>query len=82
MWLGGMYMRDAIMSSIGNAFLEKGAAPYEYMERPIPITDEEIAQVREEQEAKEIEQAEAYMQLLVQKGKHWGEKKEPLTPVT
>ena len=77
MWLGGLYMREAIMSSIGNAFLGKGTPPYEYMEKPIPMDEEEIEAKRAEDEAREVEQAEMYMRLLVEQGKDWG-KKEPL----
>lgn len=81
LWMSGLYMREAIMASIGNAFIDKGQPPYEYPERPFPITDEEIEAQREEQEKREVEQAEMYMKLLVEQGKDWG-KKEPLdTPV-
>ena len=79
LWLGGIYMRDAIMSSIGNAFLGKGTPPYEYMEKPLPITSEEIERDKAEQEAREVEQAEMWMKLLVKRGENWG-KKEPLKP--
>ena len=78
LWLGGLYMREAIMSSIGNAFVEKGSPPYEYMDKPIPMGEDEIKAAREEQERKEVEQAEAYMKLLVAQGKDWG-KKEPIS---
>lgn len=81
LWMSGLYMREAIMASIGNAFIDKGQPPYEYPERPFPMTDEEIEAQREEQEKREVEQAEMYMKLLVEQGKDWG-KKEPLgTPV-
>lgn len=34
-WMNGMYMRAAIMSSIGNAFLDKGQKANEYPEEPM-----------------------------------------------
>ena len=77
MWLGGLYMREAIMSSIGNAFIGKGDPPYEYMDKPIPMDEEDIEAKKAEQEEREIEQAKVYMQLLVEQGKDWG-KKEPM----
>ena len=78
LWLGGLYMREAIMSSIGNAFIDKGSPPYEYMEKPIPMDEDEVEAKRKEQEEKEVEAAEMYMKLLVEQGKDWG-KKEPIT---
>lgn len=77
LWLGGIYMREAIMSSIGNAFIGKGEPAYQYMDKPIPMGEDEIEQARKDQEEKEIQQAEAWMQLIVEQGKNWG-KKEPL----
>ena len=77
MWFAGIYMREAIMSSIGNAFVDKGHPPYEYLDKPIPIKPDEVEAAKEAQEEKEIEAAEMYMKLLVEQGKDWG-KKEPI----
>lgn len=77
LWLGGLYMREAIMSSIGNAFIDKGSPRYEYLDKPIPIDEEEKEEAKREAEEREIAQAEMYMQLLVEQGKDWG-KKEPI----
>lgn len=73
-WLNGAYMSQAILSTICNAFLDKGTEPYEYPDRPYPITEDEIAEANERAEAKEIQQAELYMKMLVEKGKNWGKK--------
>ena len=77
LWLGGIYMREAIMSSIGNAFIDKGGTPYEYMDKPLPMGSEEIEAAKEAAEEREVQQAEMYMKLLVERGKDWG-KKEPI----
>ena len=78
LWLNGLYMREAILSSICNAFIGKGETPYQYMDKPIPMTDEEIDAARKEQEEREIREAEMYLQLFVEQGKDWG-KKEPIS---
>lgn len=77
LWLGGLYMREAIMSSIGNAFVGKGEPPYQYLDKPIPMDEDEREKAEQEAEEREIKQAEMYMQLLVEQGKDWG-KKEPI----
>lgn len=80
LWLGGIYMQQAIASTIGNAFLEKGASPNRYPEKPFAIDAESIEKERQEQEEREIEAAKVYMQLLVDNGKDWG-KKRNATPI-
>lgn len=67
-------MSEAILSSIGNAFLDKGAEPHKYPDKPFPVTEEEIEQAEKEAEEEEIRQAELYMKMLVEKGKNWGKK--------
>ena len=73
-WLQGMYMSEAIMSTICNAFLEKGAEPHKYPDKPYPVTDAEIEQAKQEAEDKEAKQAELFMRMFVEKGKNWGKK--------
>lgn len=75
-WLAGIYMRDAIMSSIGNAFIAKGSSPYQYPDKPMPVDDADIEQARKEQEAREIEDAKAFMQLIMKQGENWGKDKK------
>ena len=38
-WLNGAYVRSAIMSSIGNAFIKKGQKPNEYPDSPVMSGD-------------------------------------------
>ena len=77
LWLNGIYMREAVLSSIGNAFIGKGSTPYYYPDKPIPMGEEEIEKAREEAEEMEAKQAEMFMKMLVERGKDWG-KKEPI----
>lgn len=65
LWMQGLYIRDAIMSSIGNAFLEKGHPPNEYPILPYPIDDDDKARQDEAQEKRDVSMAEAFMKNLV-----------------
>ena len=51
LWLQGLYVREAVLASIGNAYLEKGKEPFTYPDEPYsfsakpdgkPITEEEL----------------------------------------
>jgi hypothetical protein len=43
----GLYIRDALLSTVGNMFSGKGAIPIEYPKEPYPVTAEQVAE-REE----------------------------------
>ena len=51
-YLGGIYVRDALASTVGNMFSKKGHQPIEYPKEPYPVTQEQIEdkQERERQE--------------------------------
>lgn len=72
-WLQGLYIAHAISSTIGNAFIEKGAQPNEYPEHPFATDAEEMEAERKAQEEKEAEAAKLYMKMIVEQGKHWGD---------
>lgn len=65
LWLNGMYMAQAISSTIGNAFLAKGQQPNTYPERPLPIDEDSLEEERRIQEEESVKQAEAWMKNLV-----------------
>ena len=44
LWMQGLYMRDALLSTVGNMFSEKGAKAIEYPGEPYPVTAEQIAE--------------------------------------
>ena len=51
LWLQGVYVRDALICTVGNMFSGKSAQKQEYPKEPYPITDLEIRE-REEREAR------------------------------
>lgn len=51
----GVYMVAAMQASVGNMFLKKGAVPIQYLDQPLPLTQEE-ADEREMQKAEEFEE--------------------------
>lgn len=54
LWLQGLYVRDALISTVGNMFAGRGSAKQKYPEKPYPITEDQVAEQRErEQKAKE-----------------------------
>lgn len=50
LWLQGIYVRDALICTVGNMFSGKSAKKQEYPKEPYPITDLELRE-REEREA-------------------------------
>ena len=44
LWMQGLYMRDALLSTVGNMFSEKGAKIIEYPGEPYPVTAEQVAE--------------------------------------
>ena len=60
-YLGGIYVRDALASTVGNMFSKKTAKPIEYPKMPYPITQEQVEQ-REEAE-KEAQRQMFWAQL-------------------
>lgn len=76
-WLNGAYVREAILSSIGNAFAKKGQAPNEYPGPPDFSSKEDIVETEnqiEEREEQEALWAKVYMDNMVRAGKNWGKK--------
>ncbi len=48
MWLDGQYTMSALAATVGNIFRKKGTKPTEYMEKPIPIFEEQRELTEEE----------------------------------
>ena len=55
LWMQGMYIREALLSTVGNMFIGKGSAPIEYPKEPYPITAEQIEE-KKERERKSMEE--------------------------
>lgn len=62
MYLQGIYMRDAILSTICNAFKGKGAEPYEYPKEPYDLTAE--TELTEQEKDEQIERLFASLQIM------------------
>ena len=51
-WRMGVYNLTAFSTVLGNAFRKKGAKPYEYLEKPLPIREQTEAEKKAEQQRK------------------------------
>ena len=74
-WLLGIYVKNAIDSSIGNAFREKGSQPIKYPAEPYGTKEFEEKQSKKRQQQREANEeafALAYMTNMVRAGKNWG----------
>jgi hypothetical protein len=56
LWLSGVYMAEAIMSTVGNVFSK---SKYEYPSEPKPITVAEIEERREREQRAKMERIKA-----------------------
>lgn len=54
-WWNGIYVREALLSTVGNMLSGKNATPIEYPAEPHPITEEQIWE-KKEQERKVMEE--------------------------
>lgn len=55
MWWMGIYVRDALLSTVGNMLAGKGHKPIKYPDAPYPITEEGVEKYQEEQQRKKME---------------------------
>lgn len=55
LWVQGLYIRDALVCTVGNMFSGKGATKHEYPKEPYAITESDIRE-REEREARLAEE--------------------------
>ena len=55
LWVMGLYVRDALVCTVGNMFSGKGGKTHEYPKEPYAITETEIRE-REEREARVTEE--------------------------
>ena len=64
MWLQGIYMRDALLCTVGNMFSGNGATPNEYPKEPYPVTEAQITKQREAERRKAEERMKADMMAI------------------
>ena len=58
LWWAGVYVQQALLSTVGNMFSKKGAEPIHYPREPLPTTEEEA------REYQEREQKNKYLKML------------------
>jgi hypothetical protein len=59
LWMQGLYIRDALLSTVGNMFSSKSDAPIEYPKEPYPVTAEQIAEKKEAEQRRMEERIKA-----------------------
>lgn len=78
-WLQGLYVREALLATVGNMFKEKSAQPYEYPKLPQLLQKEQDERAEREKTEREREEeatwALAWMSSFVQAGKNFGKNK-------
>lgn len=55
LWFQGIYIREALLSTVGNMLSQKGATPIEYPKEPYPVTAEQVAE-KKEREKRDMEE--------------------------
>lgn len=60
LWMQGVYMRDAISSTVGSMFSKK---EIKYPEEPYPITQRQVESKREREARKKYERMKAIMEM-------------------
>ena len=64
LWMQGLYIRDALLSTVGNMFAGKGATPIEYPAEPYPVTAEQVAEKEAAENRKMEERMKADMMAM------------------
>lgn len=49
LWMQGLYVRDALLATVGNMFSDKSAKKNEYPAEPYPVTAEQVAEKKAEE---------------------------------
>ena len=50
LWIQGLYVRDALMATVGNMFAGKSDKKNEYPREPYPVTAEQVAEKEAEEQ--------------------------------
>ena len=64
LWLQGIYVRDALLATVGNMFADKNSNKNEYPTEPYPITADQVAEREAAQNRKMEERMKADMLAL------------------
>lgn len=66
LWMQGIYVRDALNSTVGNMFAGKGSAKQKYPEEPYPITAEQQREIEEKKRRAKEERMKAQFTAFVE----------------
>ena len=64
LWMQGLYVREALLSTVGNMFAGKGSVPIEYPAEPYPVTVEQVAEKEAAERRKMEERMKADMMAM------------------
>ncbi len=64
LWMQGLYVRDALLSTVGNMFAKKGSTPIEYPDEPYPVTAAQVAEKEAAERRKMEERMKADLMAL------------------
>ena len=64
LWMQGWYIRDALLSTVGNMFSSKSETPIEYPSEPYPITEEQVAEKKADERRRTEERMKADMMAI------------------
>ena len=59
LWVQGLYVRDALLATVGNMFADNSAKKNEYPAEPYPVTAEQVAEKKEAERRKMEERMKA-----------------------
>ena len=68
LWMQGLYIKHALLSTVGNMFKGKNQEAFEYPEEPFPITQHDAELRREREEKEKFEKMKAIMMAKIKKG--------------
>ena len=68
LWMQGLYIKHALLSTVGNMFKDKNQEAFEYPEEPFPITQHDAELRREREEKEKFEKMKAIMMAKIKKG--------------
>lgn len=66
LWLQGMYIYEALIdvAPILRAFAQRGTTAQPYPEKPFPITEEEVKQMEEEEEKRQLKNTRIWLEAM------------------
>jgi hypothetical protein len=64
LWMQGLYVRDALLATVGNMFADKSSQKNEYPAEPYPVTVEQVAEKKAAENRKMEERMKADLMAM------------------